>query len=527
MFALLFLQASAASLVAGACTWFLLRCAARAWPGLEACRTPWLLGVAAVAGTLAIGMFPATARLSLVPTIELPAVLAPATQANAAVGNSNDPASGEEAAFDDHGAAPIAPAPALLWLGYSWLGLYGAGLAVAAARWFQARRRLRALLSVAQKLDRCGLAAHPGFASLHRQLPEVREIDAPIAPMLVGLVRPVLLLPRHLRDFDPVQQRLVIEHELTHLARRDPLWMHASLLLQAIQWFNPVVARLGQRMAWAQELGCDHRVLQGRPAPQRRAYATALVAQMRMQAVPGHGTALAFGGRAVDAVAARIGMIRDGVPAIPRGVAGALGWAALPSLLAASVLLQPALAWRIDAAPPINAPESTAAASRRATPAGEGPSPATLPHWQAPMERLRVSAFFGIRHAPTGRLHGGMDFAARTGTLVVAPADGVVVASTSNYLGEDKWGELVAIEHDNGLRSLYAHMDKRLVKEGERVTAGQQLGTSGASGKVTGPHLHMEVSRNGQNIDPQSLLGNLEANATRTALQRLRARSAS
>jgi murein DD-endopeptidase MepM/ murein hydrolase activator NlpD len=107
------------------------------------------------------------------------------------------------------------------------------------------------------------------------------------------------------------------------------------------------------------------------------------------------------------------------------------------------------------------------------------------------------------------------------------PADGVVVASTSNYMGEDKWGELVAIEHANGLRSLYAHLDKRLVKEGERVTAGQQLGTAGASGKATGPHLHMEVSRNGQNIDPQSLLGNLETNATRTALQRLKTSRAS
>jgi murein DD-endopeptidase MepM/ murein hydrolase activator NlpD len=90
-------------------------------------------------------------------------------------------------------------------------------------------------------------------------------------------------------------------------------------------------------------------------------------------------------------------------------------------------------------------------------------------------------------------------------------------------MGEDKWGEVVAIEHANGLRSLYAHLDKRLVKEGERVAAGQQIGTSGASGKVTGPHLHMEVSRNGDNIDPQILLGKLEDSATRTALQRLKA----
>jgi len=508
MFSLVFLQASVASLLAGACTWFLLRGVARAWPGLEARRTPWLLGVTAVAGTLALGLLPGAARLSLVPTIELPAVPAPASQSKAAAGNGDAPASSEEWAFDDHGAAPIAPAPALLWLGYAWLALYGTGLAVAAARWVLARRRLAALLSVSQRLGRSDLAAHPGFAGLHRHLPEVREIDAPIAPMLVGLARPILLLPRHLRDFDPVQQRLVIEHELTHLARRDPLWMHAILLLQAIQWFNPMVARLGQRMAWAQELGCDRAVLQDRPAPQRRAYATALVAQMRMQAMPGHGTALAFGGRAVDAVAARIGMIRDGVPAMPRAVAVALGWAAMPSLLAAGVLLQPALAWRLEAAP-------------------VAASPASLPRWQAPMERLRVSAFFGIKHAPTGRPHGGMDFAARTGTPVVAPAAGVVVASTSNYMGEDKWGELVAIEHANGLRSLYAHMDKRLVKEGQRVAAGQQLGTSGASGKVTGPHLHMEVSRDGRNIDPQSLLGNLESNATRTALQRLKTSRAS
>lgn len=139
------------------------------------------------------------------------------------------------------------------------------------------------------------------------------------------------------------------------------------------------------------------------------------------------------------------------------------------------------------------------------------------------MQRLRVSAFFGVQHTPTGRRHGGMDFAAPTGTPIVAPAAGTIVASTGNYMGESKWGNVVAIEHANGLRSTYAHMDKRQVKEGERVSAGQQIGTSGASGKVTGPHLHLEVTRNGERIDPQALLGNLEANATHTALQRLKA----
>ena len=516
MFALLFLQASIASLLAATGAWLLLRTAARIWPGLEARRAPWLLGTAAAALTLAMGLLPPSARPSIVPAIELPAVMSSAAAPQAVAGDID--ANGEDAAFGGRNAMPITPAPALLWLGYSWLALYCAGLAISAGRWLQAGRRLAALLAASQRLDRSALNAHAGFANLQRKLPEVCEIDAPIAPMLVGLARPILLLPRHLRDFDPAQQRLVIEHELTHLARRDPLWMHASFLLQAFQWFNPLAARLGRQMAWAQELGCDRSVLHGRPAAQRRAYAAALVTQMRMQAVPGHGTALAFGGRVVDAVAARIGMIRDGVPAMPRAVAGALGWAALPAVLAASVLLQPALAWRIDTASP--ASDATASATGAI-------ATATIPHWQAPMERLRVSAFFGIRHAPTGRTHGGIDFATPTGTPIAAPADGVIVTSSNRYMGESKWGELVVIEHANGLRSLYAHMDKRLVKEGDHVTAGQQIGTSGATGKATGPHLHMEVSRNGDNIDPQSLLGNLEANATRTALQRLKASRAS
>lgn len=521
MFPLVFLQACLASLLAGAGAWLLLRAAAHAWPALQARRTPWLLAVAAVAASLALGLLPASWRPSIVPALELPAVSSAATAAlpssvNAAGGVQAD--AGSEDATDD-GAALLAPAPALLWLGYAWLAVYGAGLATAGVRWWQARRHLHGLLGAARRLDRFELAAHPGFANLQRALPEVREIDAPVAPMLAGLRRPILLLPRHLRAFDPTQQRLVVEHELTHLARHDHLWMHLSFLLQAAQWFNPMVARLGKRMAWAQELGCDRTVLEGRPAAQRRAYAAALVTQMRMQAVPDQASALAFGGRVVDAVAARIGMIRDGVPAMPRGASAVLGWAVLPAVLLASVLLQPALAWRLE-----QEPASSAAAATAVADTSRAPTAAPLaPRWQAPMARLRVSAFFGILHTPTGRAHGGMDFAAPRGTPIVAPADGIVRASTSSYRGEAKWGEVIVIEHANGLRSLFAHMEQRQLKEGERVAAGQQIGTSGASGKVTGPHLHLEVSRNGANIDPQQLLGNLEANATKTALQRLKA----
>ena len=502
MFALQFLQASLASIVTAAIALLVLRLATRVWPALEARRAPWLLACAAIAFSLALPLLPAASSLSIVPALELPAQAHAAETAAAVAAHEAD-----SGATDGLTAQPLQPAPALVWLGVAWLAIYAIGLATAIARWLRAQRQVATLLSVSQPLDMAALATHPGFAAVRHPLPQVREVDAPIPPMLVGLFRPILLLPRHLRDFDDDQQRLVIEHELTHLKRRDPLWMHLCFLLQAVQWFNPLVARMGRQMAWALELGCDRRVLAGRPSAQRRAYAAALVSQLRMQVVPGHGAALAFGGRIADSVAARIGMIRDGVPAMPRAVVAALGWAAMPSVLLASVLLQPAMAWRIDAAPAsINAAE---------------PLPAQL-RWHAPMENLRVSAFYGVHHI-TGKPHGGMDFAAPTGTPVAATGAGTVIASANGYQGQAKYGETIVIEHADGLRSMYAHLDTRHVKEGDKVAAGQRIGTSGATGAVTGPHLHLEATHHGAHIDPQRLLGNLEANATKSALRKLHA----
>lgn len=497
MFALLFLQASIASLLTGTAAWLMLKLAARAWPGLEARRAPWLLAALAIAASMGLTLLPATSRLSIVPAIELSAA-APAPAAHRPDNNAD--------ASDDLSLPARRPAPLLDWFGRLWLAVYAAGLLAGAVRWLRARRHLAALLRASRRLDRFDLASHPGFHGMHGAALQVREVDAPISPMLAGLLRPILLLPRHLRDFESSQQRLVIEHELTHLARRDQLWLHLGVMLQAVLWFNPAVSRLRRQLAWAQELGCDRAVMEGRPSAQRRSYAAALVAQLRLQVAPDQLTAVTFGGRVFDSVSARIGMIRDGVPAMPRAVVGAVSWAALPALLLATVLLQPALAWHVDAAP----------ASLPAIAA-----PAAAEHWQAPMTHLRVSSFFGVDHLKRGRPHAGMDFAAPTGTPVTASSDGVVVESTNRYRGEAKYGEVIVIEHANGLRSVYAHLHRRRVQPGEHVAAGQLIGISGGTGEVTGPHLHFEALRDGVNIDPQDLLGNLEANATKTALRAL------
>lgn len=114
----------------------------------------------------------------------------------------------------------------------------------------------------------------------------------------------------------------------------------------------------------------------------------------------------------------------------------------------------------------------------------------------------RISSSFNLRrkHPVTGRIspHRGTDFAVRTGTPVNAPADGRVIKSTHQSLA----GNYIVIRHDNGYKTRYMHLSKRLVSEGDRVAMGQKIALSGNTGRSTGPHLHYEVMVNNRQVDP-------------------------
>lgn len=112
---------------------------------------------------------------------------------------------------------------------------------------------------------------------------------------------------------------------------------------------------------------------------------------------------------------------------------------------------------------------------------------------------------FGTRRIFNGQLasiHEGMDFRARTGTPVRASNGGVVVLARPLYYE----GNCVVIDHGLGLFTLSMHLSRISVREGQRVTAGQRLGSSGATGRVTGPHLHWAVRWQGAYLDPAKLL---------------------
>ena len=114
----------------------------------------------------------------------------------------------------------------------------------------------------------------------------------------------------------------------------------------------------------------------------------------------------------------------------------------------------------------------------------------------------RISSGFGYRIHPiykVAKLHTGLDFAADIGTEIYATGDGIVEKTESVYTG---YGNSVVIQHGYGFQTRYAHMSKIIITQGQNVKRGQLIGLVGNTGSSTGPHLHYEVMRNGEKVDP-------------------------
>jgi len=115
------------------------------------------------------------------------------------------------------------------------------------------------------------------------------------------------------------------------------------------------------------------------------------------------------------------------------------------------------------------------------------------------------SSDYGSRIDPfdgKASFHAGIDFVAPTGTNFASAASGIVVSTRQL----PDFGNVIEIDHGNGLHSLYAHASRILVQQGELVLKGQTIGQVGTTGRSTGPHLHFEVHENGHPINPQKFL---------------------
>ena len=129
--------------------------------------------------------------------------------------------------------------------------------------------------------------------------------------------------------------------------------------------------------------------------------------------------------------------------------------------------------------------------------------------WPLAMDGVEImSSRYGPREHPgdgAQRFHRGLDLRADEGTPVHAAADGTVRRSAFS----GAYGNLLVLDHDEGLETLYAHHSRNLVREGERVRRGQVIALVGHTGNATGDHLHFELRWRGGTIDPRTVLPTL------------------
>jgi len=271
-------------------------------------------------------------------------------------------------------------------------------------------------------------------------------------------------------------------------------------VVESLWFFHPLARLAGRELTAAREAACDERVLDaGELTP--ATYGRGLLAALRLSRR--EVAAVAALGRSERSLPMRLSRILHHRPAERiRPLYLAL------AVTAAAALLLP-LAGRAalpDDAMPAG-PTAAPAVSSAATPAAIQLS--------NPLPEGRVTSGFGPRRDPLAagtakagpgggatQHHDGIDIGSSHDPRVYAPADGVVVEATTTDPDQPRLGTVLRIDHSGGLETFYAHLGSLEVETGQHVARGDLLGTAGATGAVTGPHLHFEVHRDGQPVDP-------------------------
>ncbi len=363
-------------------------------------------------------------------------------------------------------------------------------------------------------------------------------------PMMIGLLRPCLILPEvKLTD---QELRVILQHELIHFKRKD-LWLKAgAFLVNGIHWFNPLVYRLVNHINELCELSCDEQVVKAMGMEERQFYGEIILNLMSwgVNRKAGIYTTLCDNRRGIErrlvmimkkrkvskkvmAISMGLGlslmitgtvMAKNVVPVIDENVVfdnyvenqnEPFDFEGFKALYQETVNAMTAdNEYR-------HAPEKISRIDLFFQVYYQDKEPINLDEMEPlkfPSNYDRISAPYGERiHPVTGDsyFHDGIDIPAPTGTEIFAAQDGTVIA-TYEELGMNGYGNYVILDHGNGTGSLYAHCDTLNVALGDTVKMGDKIAEVGSTGNSTGPHLHFEFRVKGEPVNPMDYMTKIE-----------------
>ena len=348
-----------------------------------------------------------------------------------------------------------------------------------------------------------------------RRSPRIRATNNRRAPLTFGVFRPVILLPEDLPD-DCEAFRLILAHELAHVRRKDCLRKLLFAACLCLYWWDPLVWCMTALANRDMELACDEAVLRALGADCRKAYARTLLSM----AARSPGPAPLCSGFARSSAESRIRAIAGFRPISKwAGLCAAIAFAILACAFSTQAALpaaskqQPAALEAAGPAPDAPLPDPAGAAepdAPQSPPAksAHAPAPEAAPKdaapkyvWPLENENAAVNDFYGWREHPFSKkvsFHSGVDLDAPAESSVLAVADGTVLKAEYHAA----YGYFIQLEHEDGVQTLYAHLQELMTAPGDEVKQGQIIALSGSSGWTTGPHLHLGVTKDGASVDP-------------------------
>lgn len=276
----------------------------------------------------------------------------------------------------------------------------------------------------------------------------------------------------------------IIAHEMAHIKRLDDLWIFAQNIIQAFYFFHPAVWLTNHHIYVARECVCDSMVL-AHGTLSTTVYGRGLITYLKSTfwGLDGAGVLAAFSSPQ-KVIKTRISNMKKGhtmkSPLILKIVFVALAIVILPM---AGQSKQPA-----DVSTPLQTADETITFTN---PLATG--------------TYKLTSTYGERKHPiTGKMafHRAVDLAAKEGTPVHAAAAGAITKVVNDATDGGAMGKYIEVQHHNGFMTRYTQLYEVSVEEGQSVKQGESIGAVGSSGQSTGPHLHFEIWKNGDHVNP-------------------------